>query len=82
MTQLHVDQFHDILYTLFGDILCFSRERERARGWEVDAMELMGVRDQRVRCVHAGSSGKKSMSSLCAEFGSCRPTGYVAGAVS
>ena len=37
----------------------------------------MDVRDQRVRFVLEATSGQRSFSGLCAEFGISRPTGYV-----
>lgn len=37
----------------------------------------MDVKDQRVRFVLEATSGKRSMSALCAEFGVSRPTGYL-----
>ncbi len=41
-------------------------------GWQT-----MDVRDQRVRFVVEASSGKRTMSELCSEFGVSRPTGYL-----
>ena len=41
------------------------------------AWRAMDVRDQRVRFVLEATSGQRSFSGLCAEFGISRPTGYV-----
>lgn len=41
------------------------------------AWRRMEVREQRVRFVVAASRGERGMTSLCAEFGISRPTGYL-----
>ena len=41
------------------------------------AWRMMDVSEQRVRFVVAASRGGSSFSALCAEFGVCRPTGYL-----
>jgi transposase-like protein len=41
------------------------------------AWKAMDVQDHRVRFVMAASSGERSVSALCAEFGISRPTGYL-----
>ncbi len=37
----------------------------------------MDVKEQRVRFVLSASSGERTVSGLCAEFGISRPTGYL-----